>query len=134
MGLRVLVAGGGIGGLAAALATARSGHSVKLFERAPAFAEVGAGVQLGPNVTRILHSWGLAQGLKSVAAFPDFLQVRSAQSGAELGRLSLGDAAVQRYGSPYVTVHRADLHGLLLDAAFNKPVIIAATITAAPVI
>ncbi|OYU41705.1 MAG: FAD-dependent oxidoreductase, partial [Burkholderiales bacterium PBB4] len=76
MGLRILVAGGGIGGLAAALATARSGHSGKLFERAPAFAEVGAGVQLGPNVTRILHGWGLAESLKAVAAFPDFLQVR----------------------------------------------------------
>jgi salicylate hydroxylase len=117
--LRILVAGGGIGGLAAALATARSGHSVNLFERAPAFAEVGAGVQLGPNVTHILHTWGLADGLKSVAAFPDFLQVRSAQSGATLGRLSLGDTMVQRYGSPYVTIHRADLHGLLLDAALK---------------
>ena len=121
MGLRILIAGGGIGGLAAALATAQAGHSVQLFERAPAFAEVGAGVQLGPNVTRILHGWGLAESLKAVAAFPDFLQVRSAQSGATLGRLSLGDAALQRYGSPYVTIHRADLHGVLLDAVLKRP-------------
>ena len=120
MGLRILIAGGGIGGLAAALATALSGHSVKLFERASAFAEVGAGVQLGPNVTRILHGWGLADGLRAVAAFPDFLQVRSAESGATLGRLSLGETAVRRYGSPYVTVHRADLHGLLLDAVLKQ--------------
>ncbi len=121
MGLRILISGGGIGGLASALATARAGHSVQLFERALAFAEVGAGVQLGPNVTRILHGWGLAGALESVAAFPDFLQVRSARTGAALGHLSLGDAAVQRYGSPYVTIHRADLHGLLLDAVLKRP-------------
>ena len=120
MGLRILIAGGGIGGLSAALATALFGHSVRLFERSPAFSEVGAGVQLGPNVTRILYAWGLADMLKSVAAFPDFLQVRSAQSGTTLGRLSLGDTAVQRYGSPYVTIHRADLHGLLLDAVLKQ--------------
>ncbi len=120
MALQILIAGGGIGGLAAALATALAGHSVKLFERAPAFTEVGAGVQLGPNVTRILHGWGLADALKSVAAFPDFLQVRSAATGAALGRLSLGDVALRRYGSPYVTIHRADLHGVLLDAVLKQ--------------
>jgi salicylate hydroxylase len=113
---RILIAGGGIGGLAAALACARAGHTVELFERAPEFTEVGAGVQLGPNVTRILQSWGLADTLASIAAFPDRLQVRSARTAAVLGMLSLGDAMVQRYGAPYVTLHRADLHGLLLSA------------------
>ena len=109
----VLIAGGGIGGLAAALACGRAGCQVELFERAAAFAEVGAGIQIGPNVTRILHAWNLADTLAAVAAFPDCLQVRDAVSGRELGVLPLGKTAVQRYGAPYATLHRADLHQLL---------------------
>ena len=114
--MRVLIAGGGIGGLAAALACSISGNDVQLFERSPEFAAVGAGIQLGPNAVKLLHGWGLADALKSVAAFPDCLQVRSAVTGDTLGTLSLGASAVQRYGHPYATVHRADLHGLLLAA------------------
>ncbi len=113
---QVLVAGGGIGGLAAALAISRSGHDVRLFERAPAFSEVGAGLQLGPNVVRVLHHWGLAAQLAGVAAFPDLLQVFGAGSGKLLGELRMGEVMTQRYGAPYACVHRADLHGLLLQA------------------
>ena len=114
--LQVVVAGGGIGGLAAALAASRAGCDVRLLERAAAFSEVGAGVQLGPNVTRLLHAWGLNDALRAVAAFPERLQVRSAAGGEVLGELPLGQAMAMRYGAPYATVHRADLHGLLLDA------------------
>ena len=113
---QLLVAGGGIGGLAAALAASRAGWEVRLYERAAAFSEVGAGVQLGPNVVRRLQAWGLQQPLQDVAAFPDRLQVRSALSGHELAVLPLGADAVQRYGAAYATIHRADLHGLLLKA------------------
>jgi salicylate hydroxylase len=113
---KILVVGGGIGGLAAALACSRMGAQVELFERTSEFSEVGAGVQLGPNVVKILHEWGLKEALARVAAFPDRLQVRSATSGAELGVLRLGDVAQSRYGSPYVTIHRADLQALLLAA------------------
>ena len=116
MALQVVVAGGGIGGLAAALAASRAGCDVRLLERAAAFSEVGAGVQLGPNVTRLLHAWGLNDALTAVAAFPERLQVRSAAGGEVLGELPLGQAMAMRYGAPYATVHRADLHGLLLDA------------------
>jgi len=116
VGHRVLIAGGGIGGLAAAYAAAGAGAQVRLFERASAFGEVGAGIQLGPNVTRVLHGWGLAQGLRALAAYPDRLQVRSVASGAVLGLLRLGKTALQRYGAPYATVHRAELHALLLQA------------------
>lgn len=112
----VLVVGGGIGGLAAALAGARAGVPVQLFERNPAFAEVGAGIQLGPNVTRILHGWGLQKELEAVAAYPDQLVIRSAETGTVLGQLRLGAQARARYGAPYATVRRADLHGLLLQA------------------
>ncbi|HSH90419.1 MAG TPA: FAD-dependent monooxygenase, partial [Ramlibacter sp.] len=77
------------------------------------FGEVGAGIQLGPNATRVLAGWDLEPALRRVASFPSQLRVRSAESGAELGRLALGELD-GRYGSPYATVHRADLHGLLL--------------------
>jgi salicylate hydroxylase len=111
---KVLIAGGGIGGLAAALACARAGAGVALFERAAEFSEVGAGIQLGPNVVSVLHGWGLKDELAAVAAFPHRLQVRSASTGAELGVLTLGPEIQARYGFPYATIHRADLHGLLL--------------------
>jgi salicylate hydroxylase len=111
---QLLIAGGGIGGLAAALAGSRAGAQVQLFERTPEFSEVGAGIQLGPNVTRVLHAWGLADALGDVVAVPERLQIRSAASGAELGVLRLGDMAQARYGAPYVTIHRGDLHALLL--------------------
>ncbi len=114
--MQALIAGGGIGGLAAALASARAGWDVRLYERAPAFSEVGAGIQLGPNVVKVLQGWGLDHALAGVAAFPDRLEVRSALTGETLGVLQLGQVMAQRYGAPYATVHRADLHGLLLAA------------------
>ncbi len=114
---QVLIAGGGIGGLAAALGSARAGWEVRLFERAGAFTEVGAGVQIGPNVVRRLQAWGLHRALLAVASFPERLRVRSALTGAELGALRLGATAVERYGAAYANIHRADMHGLLLDVA-----------------
>ena len=110
---KALIVGGGIGGLAGALACARAGLEVDLFERAFELSEVGAGIQLGPNVTALLHGWGLTDALAAVAAFPARLQVRSARSGSELGVLTLGAVAQARYGFPYATIHRADLHTLL---------------------
>lgn len=114
---QALVVGGGIGGLAAGLACMRAGWSVRLYEQAPEFNEVGAGIQLGPNATRILGAWGLDASLSKVAAFPRQLQARSAVDGGQLGLLRLGSAFAGRYGAPYVTVHRADLQGLLLQVA-----------------
>ena len=118
---QVLIAGGGIGGLAAALGSARAGWEVRLFERASAFTEIGAGVQIGPNVVRRLQAWGLQGALQAVAAFPDRLRVRSALTGAELAALPLGARAIERYGAAYATIHRADLHGLLLAAVRGLP-------------
>jgi salicylate hydroxylase len=112
----IVIAGGGIGGLAAALRCAAPEAMVHVIERAQAFSEVGAGIQIGPNVTRILKAWGLDNAVQSVAAFPDFLRIRQAQSGVQTGQLRLGVKAVARYGAPYATVHRADLHGVLLQA------------------
>ena len=118
---RALVAGGGIGGLAAGLACARAGFEVRVLERAAALSGVGAGIQLGPNATRVLHGWRLDAALAAVASFPDRLRVHHAHSGAELGALELGPRALRRYGAPYATVHRADLQQLLCDALRLEP-------------
>ena len=112
----VLIAGGGIAGMAVGVAAARADWQAQILERAPEFYEVGAGVQLGPNVTRILQAWGLTERFKQVAAFPSVLNARSMTTGEVLATLSLKEA-VQIYGAPYVTIHRADLHDLLLQAA-----------------
>lgn len=116
MPAHILVAGGGIGGLATALALSRHRHRADIFEQAAVFGEIGAGVQLGPNATRRLQQLDLGPGLAAIAARPDALVVHSADSGSDLARMPLGDAMQQRYGAPYFCVHRADLHGLLLDA------------------
>ena len=113
----ILVAGGGIAGLAAAVGARAAGWEVRLCEKAEAFGDAGAGRQLGPYATRILDQWGLLDrpGLRPFE--PQRLSVRDAVDGRELGSLRLGAQARQRYGSPYLTLHRADLHSVLLDAA-----------------
>ena len=124
MSLKVAIAGGGIGGLAAALALSKSGQQVELFEKAAAFSEVGAGIQLGPNATRLLHAWGLKDALRACSFSPQRLQVKSAVSSRVLGELKLGSAMAARYGAPYVTLHRADLHSLLLQAVHESTVVL----------
>ena len=116
---QVLIAGGGIGGLAAAVACGQRGVSVRLIERAAQLSEVGAGIQIGPNVTRILQAWGLGAALAQVAAFPKQLQARDAQTGQVLGTLPLGARTQLLYGAPYATIHRADLQDLLLKAVLG---------------
>lgn len=118
---QILIAGGGIGGLAAAFALGRSGSQVNLFEQAEAFGEVGAGIQLGPNVVRLLEAWGLGDALREVAAFPLRLEVKNAMNGNLLGILPLGDAMVKRYGAAYVSIARPDMHSLLLHAVQQIP-------------
>jgi salicylate hydroxylase len=110
---RLLVAGAGMGGLATAIAAVRAGWEARVFEQAAAFSEAGAGLQLGPNATRRLQAWGLGPDLHRDGAFPAWLRVRSAGDGKQLAAMELGEDFVRRYGAPYVTLHRADLHGML---------------------
>ena len=112
----IAVIGAGVAGLATALACARAGHRVQVFEQVQAFAPVGAGIQLGPNATRVLHDLGLESALRAVAAFPAELQVRSGIDARLLGVLPLGEQSQTRYGAPYATLARADLHHILLTA------------------
>jgi salicylate hydroxylase len=118
MTTQVLIAGAGMGGLAAAIAIGRRGGPRPLvLEQARTFDEAGAGIQLGPNATRVLQAWNLGPALARFAAFPQRLSVRSAASGDVLAQMPLGAAALERYGAPYATLHRADLHRILLEGA-----------------
>lgn len=117
---QVLIAGGGIAGMAAALGASHAGWDARLFERSPQFSEVGAGVQLGPNVVRRLQAWGLQKALQQVVALPLQLVARSGINGKVLASAPLGQSMVERYGAAYVTIHRADLHGVLHQAAQQR--------------
>lgn len=113
----LLVAGGGIGGLAAGIAARRAGWEARLLEQSRGFSEVGAGIQLGPNATRILREWGLLQGeLLRQSCAPQRLRVRDGVVDTELATLQLAGME-QRHGAPYLTVHRADLQAALLAGA-----------------
>lgn len=113
---RAFVVGGGIGGLATALGLTRAGCTVTVVEQAEAFGEIGAGLQIGPNATRILDSWGLLDKVKEIGVLPENIVMRDAVTGDEVTRLPLGEAFRERYGAPYVVIHRTDLHAILLEA------------------
>jgi 2-polyprenyl-6-methoxyphenol hydroxylase-like FAD-dependent oxidoreductase len=112
----VVVVGGGIGGLGNALALRRAGHTVRVLERAPEFTEVGAGLQLAPNATRILREWGLLDQVLEAGVSPKRLVFKDAVDGRELTHIDLGDGFRRRYGAPYVVIHRSDLLGILHQA------------------
>ncbi|MBL8932867.1 MAG: FAD-dependent monooxygenase [Kineosporiaceae bacterium] len=111
----VIVIGGGIGGLSAAAALSRKGIRVRLYERSSAFGEVGAGLQIGPNCTRILNEYGLLEEAISLGVLPEAMIMKDAIDGSELTRLDLLDLE-RTYGFPYMVIHRSDLHGLFLRA------------------
>lgn len=117
----MLVAGGGIGGLVAALCLVRRGWEVLVFERAAAFAETEAGIQISPNASRVLHQLGLASALQPVACQPHAIEFRHWRSGKVVAAAPLGAAAVAAYGFPYYHIHRGDLRALLVDAAERDP-------------
>ncbi|MEV6057839.1 FAD-dependent oxidoreductase [Streptomyces sp. NPDC052107] len=111
----VLVVGGGIGGLSSAFALARQGLRVRVLERAQQFGEVGAGLQIAPNCTRILAEYGLLEEARTLGVVPENMVMRDALDSRELTRLDLRDLE-RRYGFPYMVIHRSDLHGIFLRA------------------
>lgn len=117
----VIVVGGGIGGLSTAYSLARRGVRVRVLEQAPTFGEVGAGIQLAPNCTRILDDYGLLGDTMNLGVVPDAMVMRDAVDGSELTRLDLRDLE-RRYGYPYMVIHRSDLHGLFLSACVDAGV------------
>ncbi len=115
--LPVLVAGGGIGGLAAALALVRRGFRVRVLEQSPQIGEIGAGIQLGPNAFHAFDALGVGDKARSRAVYTDYMVMTDAIDEYEVGRIPTGEAFRQRFGNPYAVIHRADVHLSLLEGA-----------------
>lgn len=112
---QIAVVGAGIAGLATAIALARRGLSCQVFEQTQRLGEVGAGLQLSPNAVRLLHRWGLADRLRTTAVRAEAIEMRRWSDNGLLRRSELGAHSEEVFGAPYYTVHRADLHGALLE-------------------
>jgi 2-polyprenyl-6-methoxyphenol hydroxylase-like FAD-dependent oxidoreductase len=117
----LIISGGGIGGLAAAMVLAQDGHRVTLLEQAASFGEIGAGIQLGPNIFRMFEYLGLTEAINRVAFFPTGLGMNDVRTGEKIVRVPLGDMARATYGFPYGVIYRADLHQVFLDACRAQP-------------
>lgn len=118
---RIVIAGAGIGGLATALALSRRGVASEIFERRDGLSEAGAGIQLGPNATKVLDGLGVLDDVRAFASEPDYLRVHDGQSGRVLARMPLGQWMRDRHGAPYLTLHRQDLHQALSHAVQSVP-------------
>jgi salicylate hydroxylase len=117
----IVVAGGGITGLTAALGLAQAGFRVELFEQSASMQTAGAGLQLSPNALSVLDDLGLGRRIRMLAVAPNSIRIRNARSGADIARVPLGETAVQRYGLPYLQIHRADLMQTLTSAVKDNP-------------
>lgn len=111
-----IIIGGGIGGLSCAVALVRRGLRVRVYEKSAEFAEVGAGLQIAPNCTRILDHYGLLEEAVELGVVPETMRMLDALDAGELTRLDLRDVQ-RRYGFPYMVIHRSDLHGIFLREA-----------------
>lgn len=120
---QIVIAGGGIGGFAAALALANKGRAVKLIEQASEFSEVGAGIQLGPNIMRMFDVLGVTDAIDGAAVFPDMLTMRDGFSGDAIVEIPLGESFEAHFGRPYGVIFRPDIHNALIDAATASPLV-----------
>jgi len=128
--LPVLVAGGGIGGLAAALALVRQGFAVKVLEQAAQLGEIGAGIQLGPNAFSAFDALGIGEKARGRAVYTDEMVMHDALDETLVGRIPTGEAFRQRFGNPYAVIHRADVHMSLLEGVRGSGLVELLTSTA----
>src|SRR3974390_3042828 len=119
----ILIVGGGLGGLTAALALARRGLEVRVLEGAPSFGAIGYGIQFGPNVFHVLDRIGVRDAVLEQADEPSALVMFDALNGREVTRIPAGPSLRARFGHPYIIIHRADMHDVLLDACKREPAI-----------
>ena len=119
----VLIAGGGIGGLAVALGLAQKGIASVLLEKSATLGEIGAGIQLGPNAFHAFDYLGVGEAARGMAVYVDQMRLMDAMSAKEICHVDLRDAFRNRFGNPYAVVHRGDLHGVLLKACQDHPLI-----------
>jgi 2-polyprenyl-6-methoxyphenol hydroxylase-like FAD-dependent oxidoreductase len=126
----ILVAGGGIGGIAAALALVRQGYDVKVLEQAAQLGEIGAGIQLGPNGFAAFDALGIGERARARAVYTDEMVMHDALDEYCVGRIPTGEAFRARFGNPYAVIHRADVHRSLLEGAQDSGRIEVATSTA----
>src|SRR4029079_17121432 len=117
----VLIAGGGIGGLAAALGLAQKGIRSILLEKALALGEIGAGIQLGPNAFHAFDYLGVGEAARGMAVYIDQLRMMDALTAEEIAHIDLGETFRARFKNPYAVVHRGDLHGVFLRACREHP-------------
>ena len=117
----VLVVGGGIGGMAAALALSQAGRRVEVIEQAAEIGEIGAGIQLGPNAFTALDALGVGERARRRAVYTDFLVMMDAVDATEVAKLPVGEAFRQRFGNPYAVIHRADIHLSIYEEVQNDP-------------
>ncbi|TAJ88095.1 3-hydroxybenzoate 6-monooxygenase [Reyranella sp.] len=120
---RILIAGGGIGGLAAALALAQKGIPSLVLERSSRFGEIGAGIQLGPNAFHCFDRLGVGPAARGMAVYIDSLRLMDAMADGEICHIDLGEKFRTRFGNPYAVVHRGDLHGVLLQGCRDHALI-----------
>jgi len=121
--MKIIIAGGGIAGLTAALCLSQDGHQVTILEQAPEFSEVGAGLQIGPNGMRVMQALGLEDKMRATAYEPERIELRFGQSGRVIFDIPLAERAVDRWGAPYLHIHRADLVGILETACMESDLI-----------
>lgn len=123
---KIAIVGAGLGGAAAATLLQKAGFQVDVYEQAPAFSRIGAGIHMGPNIMKIFRRMGIEQQLSEMGSHPDFWFSRDGASGDYLSRIPLGEFARKEYGAAYITVHRGDLHALQMSTIapdtthFNK--------------
>jgi len=113
---RIAIIGAGLGGTAAAGLLQRRGYDVALYEQAPAFSRLGAGIHLGPNVMKIMRRIGCEDALNRMGSHPDCWTSRDGRTADVIARIPLGDHALKAYGASYLTVHRGDFHALMTQA------------------